>query len=669
MRTLLILPRLILPRLILPLLIVLPWPVSMFALTEEDVIRALQNPDNHGIVHLESGEYRISHPIVLNENQQLLGKNTKFKVSWPQGYWFTAVTIRPNKTETVDVAAILETSPQVKLKMTSESNSESNSESKSSALPKSFPTNAKVALSGFFPGENGARQTLISSIRSIDDDVVTLNDPLTFSITATKEHGITLTKLVDMNCTVSGVTFAEPDHSGNGLTYINVEPYCQNVSISDCTFDAKAAKPPAYSSGVAAAQSVVQVSRCNFEGFSLDAARFLDTGEGCITDCTIKNSNHAITLFLAHSAHVSSNVITDGAAAFGNNSTGVFLSGEPTGVWGTNNVGDKSCFNVIANNTVDGAGYGVPGAGFAGIHLHRKSHFNTIQNNRCTHNGMGIYLETDNDHNRIAFNVCSENNLEKHPNHYGNGIELDWDNDFNMIESNRCEGNHGSGEALGYGIEIRNGTDHDNRYNTVADNVIANTGGVGLVVRGTGTRVIGNHLDANGSDPASERRHEIEIEGNAIVVANNTITPGTAQKSKSAPKEAKSLGYSSIVVGKGENVVITNNDLDAGSCSDGGIVVLPGVRNLSVTKNRIASTTPSGSVISVAETVHVDILENTFKTVENGFPEITCHRPQGFLVNNTNRLDTAFESAHRPGKPLKIEIVEGSDVYSGQQAP
>ncbi|HOD51137.1 MAG TPA: right-handed parallel beta-helix repeat-containing protein [Candidatus Hydrogenedentes bacterium] len=618
-------------------------PAAAFALTDQDIVNALGDPANQGSVRLQAAEYLVTHPILLHEGQQLIGNGTTIKVSWPESYWFTAITVAPRAPESFDVDAIIEKHPRVRLRM-------------KSPLPSHWTPGTKVALAGWFPGPEGARQTLFSRLEALDGPEIRLADPLPFSSEPRGAQAITLTKVVDMNTRISGIRFAEPDHQGNGLVYIRVEPCCDNVVIADCMLDAASAHAPSQSCGIMAFESILQTTRCTFEHFTLDAIKYENAGGGGISDCTIRNCQHGITLFLSHSVDVAFNRILDGAST-GPYSTGIFLSGEPTGVWGIHNVGDKSCHNMIRNNTVDHSGYGVPGAGFAGIHLHRKCHYNLLYGNCCTHNGMGIYLETDNDYNTVTGNICSHNNQEKRENYYGNGIELDFDNDFNMVSNNVCEDNRGHGEALGYGIEIRNGGEHDNRYNSLVNNTVSASGGVGLVVRGTGTRVIGNRIHGNGAEVASDRRREIEIHGNDILVKGNTISSGNYYKS------ARPYQYYCISVEGGARIAIADNEINTEYYSDGCIQVAGGVQDLSIAGNTISSAIPFGWSIYVDRPGRVSIIDNLFKAYDNGYPDITCTRPRGYRVDDSNRLEPAFASAHRPNSPLRIEIIEGSNPY------
>lgn len=624
-------------------------PVVTLGLSDQDIVTALNDPANNGVVHLQAAEYTLTHTVVLNDGQQLIGNGTTFKVSWPESFWFTALSVAPKSAQSVEVDSIIEKHPRVRLQM-------------KASIPSEWTPGTKVALGGWFPAANGARQTLFTQIESIAANEVTLADPLPYSIDAHDAQPITLTKVVDMNARISGIRFAEPQHRGNALVYVSVGSFSDNVVISDCTFDTVSSDAPSQSLGIIASESIVQTRNCTFEHFTMDAVKYENVGGGCISDCTFDNCQHAVTLFLAQHVDVASNRILDGILT-GPYSTGIFLSGEPTGVWGMNNPGDKSCHNTIRNNIIDNCGYGVPGAGFAGIHLHRKCHFNRIYNNRCTHNGMGVYLETDNDYNVISDNVCSHNNQEKRENYYGNGIEIDWDNDFNMVSGNVCEDNRGHGEAFGYGIEVRNGGDHDDGYNTIVNNTISTSGGVGLVVRGTGTRVIGNRIHGNGVDVASARRREIEISGSDILVKGNTISSGNYFK------DARPYQYYCVLIEGGARIVLADNDINTEYYSDGCLQVAAGVEDLRITNNTLSSAIPFGPSLSVDQPTHVTILDNIFKANDNGFPDITCARPNGYRVDDSNRLEPDFASAHRPNAPLRIQIVDGDNPNGQGQRP
>ncbi|HQM50309.1 MAG TPA: hypothetical protein PLJ71_16600, partial [Candidatus Hydrogenedentes bacterium] len=117
-------------------------PAAAFALTDQDIVNALGDPANQGSVRLQAAEYLVTHPILLHEGQQLIGNGTTIKVSWPESYWFTAITVAPRAPESFDVDAIIEKHPRVRLRM-------------KSPLPSHWTPGTKVALAGWFPGPEG----------------------------------------------------------------------------------------------------------------------------------------------------------------------------------------------------------------------------------------------------------------------------------------------------------------------------------------------------------------------------------------------------------------------------------------------------------------------------------------------------------------------------------
>ncbi len=140
----------------------------------------------------------------------------------------------------------------------------------------------------------------------------------------------------------------------------------------------------------------------------------------------------------------------------------------------------------IAANWVNTSGFSVTGSGAypdAGIKI--VSNFNTVVNNSCSGNAVGIGLDHDSAGNTLARNICSSN--------AGNGIVLD-NADGNTITDNACISNgydgiylvtSGDNTITGnicndgiYGIGLDNGSNG----NTLSSNTCSNNIGNGIAL-------------------------------------------------------------------------------------------------------------------------------------------------------------------------------------------
>lgn len=510
---------------------------------------------DHGQV-LQGIRYDLAgKTLVLSDNQKILGiKNTVIYSSFYPDYHWQFITIKPNSlSEPVKVINIVSKNPHTTVKL----------------LPKDlqkFKAGESVVLEGKY--SNSTTQTLFTKIKTvmIDSAIVSLEDSLLFTL----EAPLLLKKVADVNCAISNLSFET--NSDQQQTVITMSDYCRNVKVTHCVFVTK--KNTNKNIGIFSRFSSVTIEQCSLQGFGLYAIRLENNGYSSVSECSIQNSNHALTLIRVHNCTIKNNRVSQGSNLAHGRS--IFLSADDDD---NHLVGDECYGNTIEDNVIDNVVNGVPGSGLGGIHLHRKCNFNVIRGNSSMHNGMGIYLETNNDFNRIVKNKCSFNNLDSASgNVYGIGIELDYENDNNVIDSNECSYNNGlvanaSGDQdwygmTGMGIEVRNGygSGHDNMNNVITRNTCSNNGSVGIKAAGTGSKIIGNLLVDNGQNVFYTSRNSVVLSGRDITFSDNSIDGGSFDK-KNRPYNFRNIDVA------GDNISIVKNTIKTGCYSDTSLLV------------------------------------------------------------------------------------------------
>ena len=614
---------------------------NSYALLTQDNIDTSQS-----VIHLQNDVYYICNPLKLNPNKRIVGqKNTQLKFGCNgdiNDMIEIGSTPLTNNVSQIDSINVNNTVIIMQY-----------------GLDPNFKIGDLVALQGKYPDSagviTGATHSLFSVIKSISGDriKVTLGDPLNF--TMNKTTSLVLYKLNNMNISIDSVNFYyDKCQSSSALKFaIKVNSYSTNVSITNCTFESDMQYPIKDSSGISAGgvtsvNSSININNCSFNKLNGKAVYFENTGNGKIENCIIDSCCNGIELIRTQNEYIKNNKITNGVSHQAG--SGIFLSAaycyDPF-------FSDKSCNNIIVGNYIDNAAIGVPGSWLGGIHLRFRCKYNVIKNNVVSHNGIGIYLETDNDNNQITNNNCSYNNSDiDASNGYGQGIELDWLNDNNYIAYNNCSFNGGSSPGDGFGIEIRNSSYSrglsdgfvDNKFNMITNNQCKNNKNVGLVLLGTGTIATGNIVKNNmqGGDgyltDSLGIRAEVRIQADNVLFDNNIIEGGNLYLN-SSPK----YNYNVLHIGKCKNVTIQNNLITANYYSESAITLQrtndPSIAdtNVFIKNNTINGGHSRGFYFNIiSEVRHLDIVNNIFNAGANGWYEIFANKPHGYQIDASN---------------------------------
>ncbi len=157
----------------------------------------------------------------------------------------------------------------------------------------------------------------------------------------------------------------------------------------------------------------------------------------------------------------------------------------------------KCSDNQLIGNNCTSSAYGLSvglienceiiGNFFNGNHTSYKGIFfgancvsNIVQDNKCTLNEIGIYLDEDSNDNKITSNICNNNSI---------GIYLDYDCNSNEITSNICDNNE-----IGIQIDF---TD----FNVVQGNLLRNNNDTGIrAYYVENTTITENHIDCGFAD-------------------------------------------------------------------------------------------------------------------------------------------------------------------------
>jgi parallel beta-helix repeat protein len=210
-----------------------------------------------------------------------------------------------------------------------------------------------------------------------------------------------------------------------------------------------------------------------------------------------------------------------------------------------------------------------------GIYLYSSSN-NTVTDNTCNNNNIGIRFDSSSNKNIVTDNTCNSN---------GNGIRFDSSSD-NTITGNTCNNNSSNGIYLSsssntivtgntcnsnyYGIFLYSSSD-----NTVTGNICNNgNNGIRLYLSSNNNTVTGNTCNNNSSSGIF-----------LYSSSNNTLTGNTCIRGTGTPEDYTSDQYTIQLQGTGNNY----NLISLNNCMGKAVVIGGGTGN-SVWGNKFDNT-------------------------------------------------------------------------------
>ena len=185
--------------------------------------------------------------------------------------------------------------------------------------------------------------------------------------------------------------------------------------------------------------------------------------------------------------------------------------------------------NTITNNVCSGNN--------VGIQLANYTQSNTITGNTCHNNTLAGIQLINSSQNTITNNVCSVNNV---------GIQLAGIAQNNTITGNTCNDNaiHNNNAAYGIGIDGSN--------NTITGNTCNNNAAYGIGIVGSNNTITGNTCNNNGY-------YNIGIVGSNNTITGNTCINGTGQSSDYISAQYTILTFYESSSPPSNNLIVGNN--------------------------------------------------------------------------------------------------------------